>query len=88
MTDKTANPGKPGADGAPLRLIAGMLVLSAAAIAVIGSLVPGWLGFEAPLATWISLVFYVVAAGDLLIALWFWRRQAKPAEGGGAVKRQ
>jgi hypothetical protein len=33
-------------------------------------------------------VFYAAAAGDLLIALWFWRRQAKPVEGGGAVKRQ
>jgi quinol-cytochrome oxidoreductase complex cytochrome b subunit len=71
-------------------LMASMLVGSLM-IALIGALLPGWVGITGTPAILISLVFYAVAAIDVAIALWLRARLKKArqssARGGGQVQR-
>jgi len=68
------------------------VLAGAAFVAVIGTLLPGLVGITGAPAVWIPIVFYAVAAGDVLIALWLWRKLKAMREGSshssGPVQRQ
>lgn len=75
----------------PAPAITGSILAGAALIAIVGTLLPGWVGITGAPATWIPIVFYAVALIDVLVALWLWRRlQAarQASSAGGAVQRQ
>jgi hypothetical protein len=86
-----ATPGpKPGAGGANAvpAIVAASVLAGAAMLAIIGTLLPGWVGITGAPAAWIPLVFYAVALIDVLVALWLWRRVQAARQGRGPVQRR
>jgi protein-S-isoprenylcysteine O-methyltransferase Ste14 len=64
-------------------LMASML-LGSLMIAVIGTVLPDWIGITGAPAILISLVFYAVAAIDVAIALWLRARLKKARQSSAA----
>jgi hypothetical protein len=81
---------KPPANKPPVSpLIVFALLLSAVTLAVLGTVLPGMLDFAGPERWMISGVFYLAAAGDVAIALWFRSKIRKGrAASGGTIQRQ
>lgn len=71
-------------------VLIGALLISAAMLAVLGTVLPGMLELEPP-ADWVLRgVLYAAALGDVAIALWFRSRmkRAAPPQAGGTVDRR
>jgi hypothetical protein len=66
------------------------ILAGAAIVAIIGTFLPGWVGLTGGPAVALRLVFYVVAAIDVAIALWLRAkfRKNRSSRNGGAVQRQ
>ena len=62
----------------------------AAIVAIIGTVLPNLIGMTGPVATWVRVVFYAVAAADVAIALWLRARirRARQEATRGTVRRQ
>jgi hypothetical protein len=72
-------------------VVTAAILVGAAMIAAIGTFVPELTGMTGPEALWIRLVFYLVAAADVGIALWLRariRRAQRTDRDGGTVQRQ
>ncbi len=83
---KPASANNPAAGVLPI-----VLLVSAALLAALGTILPGMMEFTGPERWLMSGVFYVAAAGDVVIALWLRSRtrKARASESsGGTVQRQ
>lgn len=81
MADQTSG-------SASIAVVAAILV-GAVLIAAIGTFVPDLIGMTGPEAVWVRLVFYVVAAVDVGLALWLRARIRRAQQrGGGTVQRR
>ena len=72
----------------PAPAITVSILAGAALIAIVGTLLPGWVGITGAPATWIPIVFYAVALIDVLVAVWLWRRVQAARRGQGPVQRR
>lgn len=76
---------------APSPAIVAALLVSAVMLVVLGTILPEMMEFSG-LERWLmSGVFYLAAAGDVAIALWFRSKSRKAraaAASGGAIQRQ
>lgn len=82
-------PPKTNAAGNPLIVV--VLLVSAAMLAALGTILPGMMGFTGTERWVMSGVFYLAAAGDVAIALWFrakLKKQRAAASSGGTIQRQ
>jgi hypothetical protein len=79
----------PPANKPPVSPLIVLALLSAVMLAVLGTVLPGMLDFAGPERWMISGVFYLAAAGDVAIALWFRSKIKKAsAASGGTIQRQ
>lgn len=73
-------------------IVAGAMIVGAIVIAVIGTMTPSLLELAGPEATWVPLLFYGVAAFEVVMALYLRARlikaQRPPAATGGTIQRQ
>jgi hypothetical protein len=78
------------ANPAPVIVIS--ILAGAAAIAIVGTLLPGWAGITGAPAAWIPIVFYAIALADIAVAAWLWRKlkaiRRSPSPASGPVQRQ
>lgn len=68
-----------------------VMLLSAAMIAVLGTVLPGMLAFDDVTGLVLRCALYAVAIGDVIIALWFrskLRKGDQAAKSSGTVQRQ
>ena len=79
-----ADPSPKPAPGNPAgTILMASILLGAVMIAAIGTLLPGWMGLTGTPALMIALVFYAVAAIDVVIAFWLRGRIAKARQASG-----
>ncbi len=85
MTLQTGKGGNPN-------ILAAAMIFGAVLTAGIGTMVPSLAGMTGPEATWIRLLFYAIAATEVILALWLRSRiikaQRPPAKSGGTIQRQ
>lgn len=91
MPDETASPAPAAAADPAINILTGVLIGGAVLIAILGTLLPGWLGMTGSIGLVLSLAFYAVAATDVAIAFWLRARMKKAPRmtaPGGTVQRQ
>ncbi|MBL9035124.1 MAG: hypothetical protein JNN33_10190 [Rhodospirillaceae bacterium] len=72
-------------------ILAGAMIVGAVMIAIIGAMTPSLLELTGPEASWVPLVFYAVAAIDILLALRLRSRLIRAQRSGnpgGTIQRQ
>lgn len=83
-TNANPNQGNPN-------VLAGAMIVGAILVAVIGTLMPSLVELTGPEAIWIPVIFYGIAAFEVVIALYLRARLLKarrPLSSGGTIQRQ
>jgi hypothetical protein len=81
----------PAAQAKPNPFLPMALLISALMFVFLGLMMPDLTGMTGPEATWLSIAFYVAAAGDVAIALYLRGKSKKgrqSATSGGTIQRQ
>lgn len=80
---------QPPKSAAPSPAVIVALLVSAVMLVVLGTILPGMMAFDGPEGLIMQIAFYVAAAGDVAIALWFRSKLKKArAASGGTIQRQ
>lgn len=95
MTDRNMKTGSAAAANPLVRINANVLtaamIVGAIMLAVIGAMLPDWVGLPGPETRWLSYGFYVLAAGEVLLAFYLRamirKAQKSAAARGGIIER-
>jgi hypothetical protein len=95
MTERNAKTGSAAANplvGINANVLTAAMILGAGLLAFIGAMLPDWVGLPGPETRWLSYAFYVLAAGEVLLAFYLRamirKAQKSAAKGGGTIERQ
>ncbi|HEX6120623.1 MAG TPA: hypothetical protein VFZ03_14335 [Dongiaceae bacterium] len=88
MAAPAPKPGSAGGARTVPAIVAVSVLAGAAMVAIVGTLLPGWVGITGAPAIWIPIVFYAVALIDVLVARWLWRRVLAARQDRRPVQRR
>lgn len=92
MPDQEAKAGSAASAKTSANTLTAAMIVGAIMLVVVGTMLPALAGLTDPEATWIPLVFYALAAAEVLIAFYLRamikRTQRSKASSGGTIQRQ